>query len=87
MLTADNPGQQRRIAGLTALVGQEIQFGDEIVRLRYDVGAQAASERVAGDDGLRLMEDIRSLIRDMRIEEGASAGRTSARSPIAATIG
>jgi signal transduction histidine kinase/CheY-like chemotaxis protein len=69
-LTTDNPGQQRRIAGLTALVGQKIQFGDEVVRLRRDVGAQAASERVAVDHGMRLMGEIRKLIREMGVEEG-----------------
>ena len=69
-LTADNPGQQRHLASLATRVGQEIQLGEQIVRLRRDVGARAASERMAGDDGMRLMDDIRQLIGDMRIEEG-----------------
>jgi two-component system sensor histidine kinase/response regulator len=69
MLTADNPGQQLRLARLTTLVDQKIEFGNQIVRLRRDLGAPAASERVAGDDGLRLMEDIRGLIREMRGDE------------------
>jgi CHASE3 domain sensor protein len=69
MLTLDNPGQQPRIARLTALVGQKIQFGDQVVRLRRDLGARTASERVAGGDGIRLREDIRNLIRDMRDDE------------------
>jgi CHASE3 domain sensor protein len=69
MLMADNPHQQYRIARVTALVGQKIQFGEQVVRLRRDVGARAASGRVAGGDGIRLMEDIRDLIREMRGEE------------------
>jgi signal transduction histidine kinase/CheY-like chemotaxis protein len=69
MLTADNPGQQQRIARLTALVGQKIQFAEQIVRLRRDVGARAASDRVAEADGIQLMEDIGNLIREMRGEE------------------
>jgi two-component system sensor histidine kinase/response regulator len=69
MLTADNPGQQQRIARLTTLVGQKIEFGNQVVRLRRDSGAPAASARVASDDGLQLMEDIRGLMSEMRAEE------------------
>jgi two-component system sensor histidine kinase/response regulator len=69
MLTADNPAQQQRIARLTRLVGQKIEFGNQVVRLRRNFGAPAASERVAGDDGMRLMEDIRGVIREMRGDE------------------
>jgi two-component system sensor histidine kinase/response regulator len=69
MLTADNPGQQQRIARLTTLVDQKIGFGKQVVRLRRDFGAPAASERVASDDGRRLMEEIRNLIREMRSDE------------------
>jgi two-component system, sensor histidine kinase and response regulator len=61
-LTVDNPEQQRRLAELTALVDRKIQFGDEIVRLRREGGVQAASERVASGDGVRLTEEIRKLI-------------------------
>jgi PAS domain S-box-containing protein len=68
-LTADNPAQQRRIAALTALVGQKIQFGQEIIRQRRDAGAQVASERVASGDGLRQSAAIRILIRDIGNEE------------------
>jgi two-component system, sensor histidine kinase and response regulator len=68
-LTVDNPGQRGRIARLTDLIGQETQFGDQVVRLRREVGAQAASERVASGDGLRLTADIRNLIREMREDE------------------
>jgi signal transduction histidine kinase/DNA-binding response OmpR family regulator len=68
-LTADNPRQQRRIPELTTLVHREMALADEIIRLRYDSGAQAATDRVAGGDSLRLMADIRSLIGDMHDEE------------------
>jgi two-component system sensor histidine kinase/response regulator len=68
-LTVDNSQEQRRIPELTTLVHREIEFADEIVRLRYDGGTRAATDRVAGGESLRLMEDIRSLISDMRDEE------------------
>jgi two-component system sensor histidine kinase/response regulator len=94
MLTADNPEQQRRIPRLTTLVGQKIQFGDQVIRLRREVGAPAASERVAADDDMRLTEDIRSLIREMRAEEErllvarqAIAARSSNRLTVALVLG
>ena len=68
-LTVDNPAQQRRIPALTQFVRREIELADEIVRLRYDAGLRAASDRVGGGETLRLMEDVRSLIRDMHDEE------------------
>jgi signal transduction histidine kinase/CheY-like chemotaxis protein len=68
-LTRDNPEQQRRIPALTQFVHREIELADEIVRLRYDAGLRAASVRVGGGETLRLMEDVRSLIRDMHDAE------------------
>jgi signal transduction histidine kinase/ActR/RegA family two-component response regulator len=68
-LTKDNPAQQRRIARLTTLVGQTLSFADHVVRLRRNVGAEAASQRAANDEGTRLMEEIRGLMREMRGEE------------------
>jgi CHASE3 domain sensor protein len=77
MLMADSPGQHYRTARLTALVGEKIQVGEQVVRLRRDGGARAASLRVAGGDGIRLMEDIRNLIRGMRVSiEAHSTGQT-----------
>jgi methyl-accepting chemotaxis protein len=43
MLTSDNQSQQYRIARLTTLVGQEMQFAGQIVQLRRTAGEQAAS--------------------------------------------
>jgi signal transduction histidine kinase/CheY-like chemotaxis protein len=68
-LTVDNLVQHPRIPALKRLVDREIAFADEIVRLRYDVGIEAASARVARGDGLRLMEGIRRSIGEMRAEE------------------
>ncbi len=66
MLTAYDPAQQRRIATLTALVGDEIQFANRVVRLRRDGAAGAAADLVAGGHG---MADIRNLIGELRVEE------------------
>jgi CHASE3 domain sensor protein len=93
-LTADNPDQQRRVARLTTLIGQKIQFGEQVVRLRREAGARAASERVAGGDGLRLMNDIRILIREMQDDEqrllaerDAIAGRNANRIKLLLMLG
>jgi signal transduction histidine kinase/DNA-binding response OmpR family regulator len=69
MLTVDNPPQQERVARLAALVGEKMQFAQSIVRLRRDDGPRAAFERLAVGDHVRMMEDIRQLIREMRAEE------------------
>jgi PAS domain S-box-containing protein len=68
-LTADNPDQQRRWSQLSVLVAEKLRFGDEVLRLRRDVGERAAAARVASGDGLSLMDDIRHLLRDMRADE------------------
>ena len=68
-LTVNNRQQQLRIPALTRLVGRELALADEIVRLRYDAGLRAASDRVAGGESLRLMEDIHSLLVSMHDEE------------------
>ena len=61
-LTLDNSSQQRHIPALTVLVLREMALADEIIRLRYDAGLRAASERVASGESLRLMADVRSLL-------------------------
>ena len=68
-LTADHPGQQRHLASLATRVAEEMQLGGQVVRLRRDAGARSATDRVVSDDGMRVMDDIRQLIRDMRTEE------------------
>ncbi len=68
-LTLDNSRQQRHIPALTALVLREMALADEIIRLRYDAGLRAASDRVASGESLRLMVDARSLLTDMHEDE------------------
>jgi signal transduction histidine kinase/DNA-binding response OmpR family regulator len=94
MLTADNPAQQRRIPRLTTLVGQKIQFGDQVVRLRREAGAPAASWRVAEGDDIRTMEEIRNLIGEMQGDEErllvarqAIADRSFSRLTVALVLG
>jgi signal transduction histidine kinase/DNA-binding response OmpR family regulator len=67
-LTADSSSQQHRVSRLTTLVEEKIQFGDQVVRLRRNIGARAA-ERVPDSDDIGGMENIRNLIGEMRGEE------------------
>jgi two-component system, sensor histidine kinase and response regulator len=69
MLTADNQSQQLRIARLTTLLGQEMQFAGQIVQLRRTAGEQAASARMAENDDIQLIENIRNVLKDMQQEE------------------
>jgi two-component system, cell cycle sensor histidine kinase and response regulator CckA len=68
-LTATNPAQQRSLARLAPLVSGTLQAAGEVVRLRRDAGAQAASERAVDGDGIRSMVSVRGLLGDMRDEE------------------
>jgi PAS domain S-box-containing protein len=93
-LIADNPDQQHRVARLTTLIGQKIQFGDQVILLRRETGVQAAFDRVAGGDGLRLMDEIRLLIREMEDDEqkllaerDAIASRNANRIKVLLTLG
>jgi two-component system, sensor histidine kinase and response regulator len=69
MLTADNQSQQRRIARLTTLVGQEIRFAGEIIQLRRTAGEHTASTRMTEGDDTQLIEDIRNLLHEIQKEE------------------
>jgi CHASE3 domain sensor protein len=69
ILTADNQSQQRRIARLTTLVGQEIRFAGEIIQLRRTAGEHAASTRMTEGDDTQLIEDIRNLLHEIQKEE------------------
>jgi PAS domain S-box-containing protein len=69
VLTADNPNQGRRLANLAGLMEQKIQFGDALIRLRQTESEEAAVEQIRGGQGIRLMEEIRAVIRNMEDEE------------------
>jgi two-component system sensor histidine kinase/response regulator len=68
-LTADNPNQQRRVARLTTLVGQETRFAELIMDLRRTTGQHIASAQVTEADNTQLIANIRSLLRAMQTEE------------------
>jgi signal transduction histidine kinase len=68
-LTVDNAAQQQRVHRLSALVDAEVQIEAELIEVRRRAGAEAARARVAGEGGLRSMDAIRELVREMENDE------------------
>jgi PAS domain S-box-containing protein len=68
-LTADNPDQQRRLATLAPLVEEIIRNGDSLVQLRQTNGPSAAAEAVRQGEGERILNEVRTVARDMEAEE------------------
>jgi PAS domain S-box-containing protein len=68
-LTADNPNQGRKLVALARLTDQKIQFGETLIRLRQTEGQEVAIQHLQGRQGIRIMEEIRAVIRDMEAEE------------------
>jgi signal transduction histidine kinase len=68
-MTADNVQQQVRVHRLAALIEGEMRLEGQVVQARRDGGASAAAARVVSGDGLRSMDEIRTLIRQMQHDE------------------
>jgi PAS domain S-box-containing protein len=68
-LTADNPGQQRRIGLLAGLVQQTIQRSDAVVGLPRLGGPEPAPEIVRNRQTDPMLDKFRSVIGDMEGEE------------------
>ena len=93
-LTSDNPEQQRRVTRLSTLVGEKIRQAQDVVRVRRDVGEAPAAELVSNESGIKLMDDIRHLIGEMRdneerllFERQAAVRREFNRITLALTLG
>src|SRR5579862_3254911 len=68
-LTADNPGQQRRIEILNPLVAGKLIELQVVIDLRRAKGFEPAMREVSTDKGKKTMDGIRSLIGEMEGEE------------------
>jgi len=68
-LTADNPHQQRRLAILQNAVAEKLDSLQQNVDLRKQEGFAAAQHRVATGIGTQQMNQIRTLISEMKQEE------------------
>lgn len=83
-LTADNPRQQRDLGRLEPLAKRKSAFMLRLIALRRDQGLAAAQQLLDGGEGLRLMDEIRSLVDAMRADENALLQRHQAASLAAA---
>jgi signal transduction histidine kinase len=68
-LTVDNPVQQERTQRLAALIDGEEHIEADLIQLRRQAGASGAAARIADGGGLRTMESIRKLVREMQNDE------------------
>ncbi|HEY9762547.1 MAG TPA: response regulator [Trichocoleus sp.] len=83
-LTADNPDQQRQLDQLGSLIESRLGRLREGIRLRDTQGFAAAQTFVLSDQGRRLMDQIRTLMAEIKAEEEAALQQRSTRSQIAA---
>src|SRR5271154_2775717 len=68
-LTADNPGQQRRLAILATLEARKFQLAVKVLGLRRTSGLAAATEAIQAGAGKQIMDDFQSLVGQMQDEE------------------
>jgi diguanylate cyclase (GGDEF)-like protein len=80
MLTRDDPRQQERIVALRALSARRLDRLRGTIEVRRSGGLHTALTLVQTDRGMRLMDDIRDVVRAMKTEECALLEGRSARS-------
>ena len=68
-LTADNPGQQERLAELRPLVTRRLAFTREVIDLYRAQGFAAAARLITTDTGQQLMDEIRRTVVGMQQEQ------------------
>jgi PAS domain S-box-containing protein len=68
-LTADNPRQQRRLAGLSTAVDRKTAVSRRHVALREQGAVAEASRAVASGDGKARMDEFRLILADLQQEE------------------
>lgn len=79
-LTADNPGQQERIARLEGAIATRLSILAEVTRRRREEGFESAQQLVLLGQGRRAMDDIRVLIAEMDKTENELLARREAES-------
>jgi PAS domain S-box-containing protein len=68
-LTADNPAQQEKIVRVRALAREKMDVLAQTVDLYRAGNAEQAIEIVLSDNGLLLMDQLRTLFAEMQLEE------------------
>src|ERR1700722_9225829 len=67
--TADNPGQQIRLAALEMLTVQSVQYAETAIDLRRTKGLGAAVDFIQSAESARLVDEYKDEIRNMQNEE------------------
>lgn len=68
-LTKESPSQQQRLRELNTLINRKIAFSGEVIGARRTQGFDAAQRLVAAGEGRRVMDVIRAVIEQLRVEE------------------
>ena len=68
-LTSDNPSQQRRLALLENAVAEKLDSLQQNIDLQKQEGFEAAQQRVATGIGIKQMDQVRTIISEMKQEE------------------
>ncbi|MEN3370005.1 MAG: hypothetical protein V7609_2148 [Verrucomicrobiota bacterium] len=68
-LTADNPNQQRRLTQLEPLIGQRIDWDEQVIAARRDQGFPSAVQMIGTRQGISLSAEMTGLLQEMEDEE------------------
>ena len=68
-LTADNPGQLRRVSILEKLAEERVARATKVVGLRQERGMEAAADEIRKGPGPRITGDFQQIVREMQSEE------------------
>lgn len=74
-LTSDNPGQQVRLRSLRPLVNRRLELLDKGIRIIETEGLNAAIAHIRRGQGFSVMEEVRTLLRQMDREEAKLLSR------------
>ncbi|MBD2355797.1 response regulator [Tolypothrix sp. FACHB-123] len=83
-LTTDNSNHQRRLDMLQPLIDERLKVMEKIIELRQNQGLEAARKEILNDEGKRLMDRIRTLTDEMKIEENQLLNQRSNKAKVAA---
>jgi PAS domain S-box-containing protein len=68
-LTVDNPDQRQRLTTLESAIAEKLDSLQVNIDLRRQQGFEAARQRVASRIGIKQMNEVRSIISEMKQEE------------------
>jgi methyl-accepting chemotaxis protein len=76
-LTADSPAQQQRLIALESLIRERLRVAQVTITTRKDKGLEAAVQTVLIGTGKNVMDQIRTVVGEMKDEENRLIGERS----------